>query len=169
MSPRLEGLLAKRILGIDPGTACGWAMWERGSIVAAGTWDLSSRRFEGGGMRFLRLEQLLLQALPGVNLVAFEEVRRHMGVDAAHIYGGIIATIQRVCEARTPKVPYLGVPVATAKKLATGKGNAKKDAMVAAANARWGLSLTERDDNEADARWIAEAAAADYGCGAGAV
>ena len=42
----------------------------------------------------------------------------------------------------------LGVPVGTVKRHATGKGNAGKDEMIAAARAR-GFSLA--DDNEADA------------------
>lgn len=146
-----------RILAIDPGTRCGWAVWEDGTIVAAGTWDLGARRHEGGGMRFLRLARYLEEALCGVGAVAYEEVRRHLGVDAAHIYGGIVATLSSACEARG--VPYTGVPVATVKKLATGKGNADKARMIAAANARWGIELRPEDENEADARWIAETAA----------
>jgi Holliday junction resolvasome RuvABC endonuclease subunit len=45
-------------------------------------------------------------------------------------------------------VPYEGVPVGTIKRHATGKGNANKDAMIAAARAR---GFSPADDNEADA------------------
>ena len=45
-------------------------------------------------------------------------------------------------------IPYQGVPVGTIKKHATGKGNAGKDAMIAAAITR---GFTPADDNEADA------------------
>jgi hypothetical protein len=45
-------------------------------------------------------------------------------------------------------VPYEGVPVGTIKRHATGKGNADKDAMIAAARAR---GFSPADDNEADA------------------
>jgi Holliday junction resolvasome RuvABC endonuclease subunit len=45
-------------------------------------------------------------------------------------------------------VPYAGVPVGTIKRHATGKGNANKDAMMAAARAR---GFSPADDNEADA------------------
>jgi len=150
----------KRILGIDPGTRCGWAVWH-GEVIAAGTWDLSSRRFEGGGMRFLRFEQRFSEALAGVDLVAFEEVRKHMGVDAAHVYGGIVAVLTKVCEAAGK--PYHAIPVGTIKKFATGKGNVGKEPMIAAANKKWGLTLGDKDDNEADARWIAETAASEFG------
>ena len=45
-------------------------------------------------------------------------------------------------------VPYQGVPVGTIKIHATGKGNAPKEAMTAAARAR---GFHPADDNEADA------------------
>ena len=45
-------------------------------------------------------------------------------------------------------IPYEGVPVGTIKRHATGKGNANKDVMMAAARAR---GFSPADDNEADA------------------
>lgn len=160
-----------RILGIDPGTKCGYAIFSDGlfgvgyglmpggPILASGVWDLGSRRHEGGGMRYLRLRSLLSQALSaGVDAVAYEEVRHHTGTDAAQVYGGIVATISAECEAL--KIPYIGIPVGAIKKFATGKGNAKKDAMLEAAKKLW-PGYTCVDDNEADARFIAMVAARD--------
>ncbi len=144
-------------LGIDPGTQCGWGILDQyGHRIASGVWDLRPKRHEGGGMRYLRLDSYISETLRAIDVhaLAYEEVRRHMGVDAAHVYGGIIAKVAEVCERREPKMPYQAIPVGTVKKLATGKGNAKKEAMIAAANARWGISVS--DDNEADALWIAE-------------
>lgn len=150
-----------RILGIDPGTSCGFAVLEDGKRVASGVWDLSPKRFEGGGMRYLRFERLFSEALPGVQLVAFEEVRHHAGTTAAHVYGGIVAVLQTVCEKDALK--YYAIPVATVKKTATGKGGAGKPAMVEAANKKWLLGLTEADDDEADALWIAQTAHEQFG------
>lgn len=150
------------IVAIDPGTSCGWAIRQAdGRISDSGVWNLKEGRFEGGGMRYVRLRMhlrvLLDHALPG--LVAFEEVHGHKGTDAAHIYGGVIATLTEECEARG--IPYQGIPVGTVKKFATGKGNADKTAMVAAAHEKWpGWHGTH---DEADARWIAETAAAECG------
>ncbi len=147
-----------RILAIDPGTSCGWAVRHAPDAWDSGVWDLAPRRHEGGGMRFLRLRAYLREVLDRFppDVVAYEEVRMHRGVDAAHVYGAIVGVLTEECEAR--KIPYAAVHYATAKKVATGKGNADKDAMVAAANARW-PRREPFDDNEADARWIAEAAA----------
>jgi ribose transport system ATP-binding protein len=57
-----------------------------------------------------------------------------------------LATLTAWAELRG--VPYEGVPVGTIKRHATGKGNADKDAMIAAARAR---GFSPADDNEADA------------------
>ena len=153
-----------KILGIDPGTHCGWAIRRGPQVIDSGVWDLSARRHEGGGMRFLRCRTYLREMLDvdPPDVVIYEEVRRHMGVDAAHIYGGIVAIIASECEARVPPIPYRGVPVGAVKKHATGKGNADKDAMIAAAVARW-PGFVPADDNEADARWIADTAAQEFG------
>ena len=81
-----------------------------------------------------------------IHAVYFEEVRRHAGVDAAHVYGGLLATLTSWCEHHN--IPYQGVPVGTIKRHATGQGNAGKDAVIAAMQA---LGHAVSDDNEADA------------------
>lgn len=143
------------ILGIDPGTNCGWALKSGNGNFLSGVWNLKGGRYEGGGMRFVRLKNFLntMAQTSRVEMVVFEEVRRHLGTDAAHIYGGVIATLCAWCEEN--KIPYQGIPVGTVKKLATGKGNANKEQMLAAAQKRWPTHVFI-DDNEADARWIAE-------------
>ena len=84
--------------------------------------------------------------LTGIGAVYFEEVRRHLGVDAAHVYGGLLATLTAWCEHH--QIPYQGVPVGTIKRHATGKGNAGKAGVIAAMKA---LGHPVTDDNEADA------------------
>ena len=78
-----------------------------------------------------------------INAIWFEEVRRHAGTDAAHVYGGLMATLTAWAELRG--APYQGVPVGTIKRHATGKGNAPKEAMINAARAR---GFTPADDSE---------------------
>ncbi len=137
------------ILALDLGTTTGWALMTRDGSITSGTESFKPHRFEGGGMRFLRFKRWLTeikQTSDSINAVYFEEVRRHLGVDAAHAYGGFIAHLTAWCEHH--QIPYQGVPVGTIKKHATGKGNASKDEMIAAAKARGHLPA---DDNEADA------------------
>ena len=118
-------------------------------LITSGTVSFRPRRFDGGGMRYLRLVNWLTEldrlSWP-IATIWFEEVRRHAGTDAAHVYGGLLATLTAWAEMRG--VPYQGVPVVTIKKHATGKGNANKAAMIAAAQAR---GYSPADDNEADA------------------
>ena len=136
------------ILAIDLGTTTGWAMRLIDRVVVSGTMTFRSGRYEGGGMRFLRFRAWLdeIARCHGIGIVYFEEVRAHAGTDAAHIYGGFLAHLTAWCEQRA--APYQGVPVATIKRHVTGKGNAAKDAVIAAVRSRGYQPI---DDNEADA------------------
>lgn len=136
------------VLALDLGTTTGYA-WQAGAgAIASGVWSLKPQRFEGGGMRFVRFRENLDRMLKtcGVSQIYFEEVRRHLGTDAAHIYGGLMGTLTGWCEEKG--IPYQGVPVGTIKKFWTGKGNADKAMMIAEAVKR-GHGV--EDDNEADA------------------
>jgi len=119
--------------------------------MVSGTESFKPGRFEGGGMRYLRLRRWLTELKAttepdGIEAIYFEEVRRHAGVDAAHAYGGFLATLTAWCEHH--RIAYSGVPVGTIKKHATGNGNAGKAAMIAAVAAR---GHSPADDNEVDA------------------
>lgn len=135
------------ILALDLGTTTGWA-YRMGGTIMSGTWGLKPGRYDGGGMRFVKFKSRLseLHAANPIGMVVFEEVRRHAGTDAAHVYGGLMATLQAWCEEHT--IPYEGVPVGTIKKSWTGIGNAGKELMIAKAVA---LGFAPSDDNEADA------------------
>lgn len=140
------------ILAIDLGTKTGWAILQKKgkvSTTTSGTINFVNDRYQGGGMRYLRFQRWLndLKHQVGrINEIYFEEVRRHLGVDAAHAYGGFMATLTSWCEEK--KVPYQGVPVQTIKKFITGKGNANKQEVINAVKA---LGYNPADDNEADA------------------
>jgi Holliday junction resolvasome RuvABC endonuclease subunit len=135
------------LLALDLGTRTGVCVGTAGHQISA-VWDLKPDRFSGGGMRFVRFRQKLeeIRAAYPIDRVVFEEVRRHLGTDAAHVYGGLMATLTAWCEEK--HIPYEGVPVGEIKKHWTGKGNADKRAMLAEC-ARRGLAVA--DDNEADA------------------
>lgn len=142
------------LLAIDLGTRSGWALRMDDGRVIHGWVDLKGGRYEGGGMRFLRFQRWLdeLHGMHAFPEVAFEEVRRHLGVDAAHIYGGLLATLTAWCEGRG--IAYRGIPVATIKRAVTGRGNAGKAEVIAAVRA---LGHPVTDDNEADAVAILQA------------
>ena len=137
------------ILALDLGTVTGWALQNADKSIVSGNKSFKQGRFDGGGMRYLRFTNWLdeLSDLAGpIKAIWFEEVRRHAGTDAAHAYGGFLATLTSWAEKHS--IPYAGVPVGTIKQHATGKGNANKEAIIDAIKAR---GFDPKDDNEADA------------------
>jgi hypothetical protein len=137
------------ILALDLGTHTGFALRTADGAITSGTVVFQPGRFEGAGMAFVRFRGWLATVhadASGLGMVAFEEVRRHAGTTAAHVYGGFLAHLTAWCEHE--RVPYQGVPVGTIKRFATGKGNAGKAAVIAAMTAK---GHAPADDNEADA------------------
>lgn len=134
-----------RILALDIGTKMGYAIYENGAI-SFGTFDFTPKRFEGNGMRFIRFMNALEEIKP--DIVFFEEIRRHLGIDAAHCYGGFLSHLQVYCDKQDPKIPYGGITVADVKRIATGKGRADKKQMVEAVKT---MGYEVKDDNQADA------------------
>jgi hypothetical protein len=137
------------ILALDLGTTTGWALRNDRCQILHGTAEFRPTRFEGGGMRYLRFGRWLEETAKiagGIDAIYLEEVRRHAGTDASHVFGGFLATLTAWCEQQG--IAYQGVPVGTIKRFATGKGNADKPAMIAAMRER---GFEPADDNEADA------------------
>jgi len=137
------------ILALDLGTVTGWAVRASDGAVVSGTVSFRPSRYDGGGMRYLRFRgwlDELRRTTPGLTAVYFEEVRRHAGTDAAHIFGGFLAHLTTWCEESV--LPYQGVPVGTIKRHVAGKDNAPKDVVIAAVRKR---GFQPADDNEADA------------------
>ena len=137
------------LMALGLGTTTGFALKTTDGAIASGTMSFRPSRYDGGGMRYLRFRtwlDSLAGDVVGLGAVHFEEVRRHIGTDAAHLYGGFLATLTAWCEQRG--IAYQGVPVGTIKRHITGKGNADKAAVIAAIRAR---GFSPADDNEADA------------------
>jgi Holliday junction resolvasome RuvABC endonuclease subunit len=144
-----------KILALDPATHCGFAH----SDGASGTWDLTPRRDESAGMRLLRLRGKLNELLKtvGIDVLAFEAARNQgpKMQGALVVQAELQSVIKVFCEDN--RIQYMGLSPSEVKKVATGKGNANKDAMIAAAVKRW-PDRKIGDDNEADALWILELA-----------
>jgi len=150
-----------KALALDVATHCGWATLSDG-IIVSGTWDLSIRRDESGGMRLMRFHGKLKEirdALKGIDIIVYEAARH----GAPKMQGALVvqAELQGVLKlwAESINVPYRGYSPSEIKKFATGKGNANKEAMLKAAREK--LNLPTVDDNEADARWLLELARRD--------
>lgn len=155
------------VLGLDPANLTGVAL----ALVPPGSreidpgrlhldlWDLEPGRYDSDVIRFVRLRHLLAAARP--SFVALETpVGAFGGGDRAagknryarDLLAQLVATVSTWCE--EAGVPCDGIPVATIKKRAAGRGNAGKPEIIRAANAQYGVGLdpdSERDSNKADA------------------
>jgi hypothetical protein len=137
------------LLALDLATVTGYALRTAEGAIHSGTVSFRPSRYDGGGIRYLRFGawlESLIEIAGGIDVVNHEEVRRHLSTDAAHVHGGLLATLTAWCERR--RIPYQGVPVGTIKRHLTGRGNASKDEVIAAVRA---LGFNPADDNEADA------------------
>lgn len=137
------------ILALDLGTLTGWALLSEGKVVS-GTFDMSPRnKHEKVGIRFLRFRKEFLPNFRKVHKIYYEEVRRHEGTHAAHIYGGFWAILCAFCEENT--IPLQPVEVAQWKMGLSCKGNASKKDVLAAIQKR---GFNTNDYNEADSLGI---------------
>lgn len=163
------------VLGVDLGTRLGWSVLSdvgasaRGVHLSSGTLDLSPRKGDTTGRRYYlarqHLRRLIHQHRPchvGYELVRFHgsrgrsadgSARQLDGTAAAHVYGGLRAVLTELCYGLA--IPVMEHEVGHLKQFATGKGNAAKPAMIAAAAAAW-PDVELIDDNHADAMWLAE-------------
>jgi Holliday junction resolvasome RuvABC endonuclease subunit len=141
------------ILALDPAVKCGVAHTAGHVLV----WRLTDDPKEHPGAKLERLRTLIYRAARewGIDLIAFENASfGSNNRDTAAGHNKLIGVIELV--AKELGVRCLGLNPATLKKHATGHGNAKKPAMIAAARDR--LRYDGCDDNEADALWVLDMA-----------
>jgi Holliday junction resolvasome RuvABC endonuclease subunit len=145
------------VLALDLGLSTGWAMYldskhstYAGKILPGGvTWGAWDNHDKIHAHKFLKFRDALgavFESNP-IEALAFEEVRRHAGTAAAHVYGGFVAVMLCVCA--DYKVAAHPVNVKVLKKSATGNGNAPKELMRNAANA-FLVAQGKRPDYELD-------------------
>lgn len=114
------------ILGIDLGASTGWVILDNGRYISGGTNVLKISSKETKAARWIKYRTWVIDILERVKptSVAVEDVSRHSGVHAAHAYGYYRYVLEAECLLRN--VPVISLSVGQWKKLAVGKGNAKK-------------------------------------------
>jgi len=153
------------IAAFDLATKCGWSVWEKDKPeddLTSGVWDLSLKPMESSGVRILnfaaRLRQLYV-TYPDIQMIVWEDVQFVKHRLAYKVHCELAGKLQEW--ALNTKLEHGGLSVGEIKKHATGKGNASKAMMLEAAVRRW-PEVTFKDDNEVDARWVAETAIRRY-------
>jgi hypothetical protein len=162
LAPKPVADIGLNILALDLGTHCGWSMSRAGAITY-GTKNLSAKRTDGPGQRWLKFRALLANqynAAGELHAIYYEDVQAHGPREkpntlAAHVYGGFLAHLEAWCDVQ--RVRLVPVGVGQVKKHWTGRGNANKEAMVAEAKRR-GFRLSEDEDDTADALAILDLA-----------
>lgn len=138
------------VLALDLSLTTGWALWDSCGRVTSGVQSFETKRGESVGMRFLRARAWLREVMAfagGKGVIAYEQAH-HRGGHATAVAVGLVTVVLE--EAAAQGWETVAVHTNTLKKHATGKGNAKKPDMIAAARARWERPEVS-DDNEADA------------------
>jgi Holliday junction resolvasome RuvABC endonuclease subunit len=148
------------ILALDLGTKTGWAIGRKETSLhihgshdlfyyRSGVIDFTPKRMQSHGQRYIEFKRFLSELYIKYKFTwcCYEEVRKHVGVDAAHMYGGFKAHLDAWCIEND--IENQGIPVGTIKKHITGHGRADKDQMIEAVKTK--LKIFPKDHNEADA------------------
>ena len=140
----------KAILCLDLATTTGFAIRRADGRIESGEISFSLKKDEGQGRRYVKFRAWLLEVKQAHELaeIVYEQVMGHgaHNVIAAHVYGGLLATLQAFGEHHG--IAYRGIGVSTIKKRFAGHGNATKGDMIAQCRA---LGFRPEGDNEADA------------------
>ena len=138
-------------MALDLGTKTGFAVLRADGKVESGQAKFELKDGEGQGARYVKFRRWLVemkQAHPELAEIIYEQVMGHgaFQVISAHVYGGMLATLQAFGEHH--QIAYRGVGVSTIKKQFAGHGKASKTDVIRQCEA---LGFRPCSDNEADA------------------
>jgi Holliday junction resolvasome RuvABC endonuclease subunit len=141
----------RNILALDLGTKTGWAIATRDGKRICGTESFVPRASWSPGQRGLRFRSWLAGMVVNHQITGiwYEIVHRHIGTQAAHLYGAYEMLMFMVADQNQLTVDSVGV--GTIKKHAAGSGRADKHQMIDAMRLKgWIVD----SDNAADAAAI---------------
>lgn len=140
---------ARCILSLDLGTQLGWSTRDVNGRIRHGSISFHAKRTDGPGQRWLKFAAhlaALKRELGEIHVAYYEDVKRHVGTQAAHAYGAFESHLQVFCDVNRIRLESVGV--GQIKKAWTGFGDATKDDMFDEAKRR---GFKPVDDNSADA------------------
>lgn len=143
-----------KILALDVATKTGFA-----TATGSGVWDLTPKRDESKGMRLIRFKKKLMEIheVESIDVLVFE-MSAGFHKSSIAVQSELHGVMKVFCEEN--EIDYRSYSAPQIKKHATGKGNANKAAMVAAAKEQF-PHITIIDDNHADALFMYDLAVKD--------
>ncbi len=131
-----------KILALDIATKTGWC-----NNTSSGVWDFNIKRGESIGMRLIRFRAKINEMiqLERPDVIVYE-LPAGLFKASIMVASEMIGVLKTICEDHA--IEYAHESATEIKKFATGKGNAKKEAMIQAAK---DLGIEVIDDNHADA------------------
>lgn len=140
------------IFAFDLATETGFAV-RTSNYVDSGTWNLSPKRGDSPGMRFVYLRARLNELLAAYGKPQFViyEQAHHRGGAATQVGVGLSTHLQGWCAEQG--IEYTAIHTGTLKKRTTGNGAASKEEMMQAASRLVNRMIA--NDNEGDAICLA--------------
>lgn len=131
-----------KVLALDVATTCGWC-----TETSSGTWKLTPKKDESKGMRLIRFKAKLREIceLEKISLIVFEQLATY-GKFPNFVGAEMQGVLKLFCTENN--IEFKSYPPTVIKKFGTGKGNAKKEAMIEAAKK---FNSEVESDDEADA------------------
>lgn len=139
-----EGIGRNNVLALDIAQHCGFH-----SVHESGTWDFTKVPHKRHEHKSFREALIYMIEKYDIKLITAEDLILANGrFNATKKLGEFRGVLLEVCQTYgLPKPEF--VPPATIKIMATGKGNAKKEEVMAGVKAKWNIDPV--DDNHADA------------------
>lgn len=155
-----------KAIGLDLGSTLGWSTYDDSKLpespIESGVMIFQNKSGMHPGQRYSEYNSFIVNMIAEFDpdFICYEKVESHtskvgnrttFNVKAAHLYGFFKNALIGACA--DYGIDCVGLPVGAIKKFATGKGNAKKQVMLKAAQRAFRHKILA-DDNEADSLWI---------------
>ncbi len=162
----MDSKITGTVIACDFATVTGFAIARDGEFVASGTQSIKPKRGDSAGFKWtmftVRFRELLDEQKPALLVYELPFIAGMRSATVAEVAFGCVTRAKELCDERG--IEYRGVPNSVIKQWATGSGNAKKEAVIAAAVKKWPQYDPKRDPggDESDAAWLLDYALAGF-------
>ena len=149
--------MALKVIGLDTSSfSTGYSVFNDGKLVSYGLIKPPKKYIMPRRLYHFSLELQLLLNEHSPDEIVIEDLKHRRNVKVVNTLASFIGVARLITFCSLGKDAHLVSP-SEVKMPATGKGNADKQEVIAAANKRFALSLSDQDDDIADAIYVAQA------------